>query len=121
MINIYHMGFLPKNLPSNTKLYRPPFVYLHGKAEAPSYRVDAPDICMSDVPLEDIEDTGKLGLDCLVHMGEEAKEGCMIIWTTGKIEYAEGQYKVVNPKRQGLIVLWEDDQGMTEAENAYPY
>lgn len=67
MLNLFHA-----NQENSQKYHRYPFVYLDGEAEEMnSYDFQAPDICVGDIPLDDVFNSNTVGdtkeVECTVN------------------------------------------------------
>ena len=115
MINLYHAGFLPKGV-NKTKLHRWPWIYLHGEAEAPEFKVDEPDIFLADIPLDKIDD----GIvKCQLHIGAKITRVEAYIWSRAdEVRFSKGQYSV-QARRLGLVISAESIKDRTYAYDLY--
>lgn len=108
VINIYHAGFLPNGIELN-KLHRWWGVYLHGKAVAPNYNIDAPDLFYSDIPFKEVKDSSYILVK--LHINENTKAGLAFIWSKADSDNVT--------HRKGLIVNFGDDEAIDEAVKLY--
>lgn len=107
---------MPKGI-DKSKLFRWSFVYLDGKAEAPSYKVDPPDIFLSDTPLESVND----GITtCYLHIKDKVTECKAFLWSHScKVVFTKGKYKPMNCYRHGLVVASDDEEAYERAYSRF--
>ena len=104
---ICHPSLIPKDI-NRDRLFSWPYVYLHGMLEVHGSKDHAPDIFLSNIKFEAVND----GItECLFYTLNGLVDAEAFIWSRGEIEFRDQSYHTKYTRREGLIInpLYPDD------------